>query len=46
MSLLTQVQLNSVQFSSGSVQFDCENNHDYKIVTLFDEKFIQKVMFN
>ena len=24
---------------------DCENNHDYKILTIFDENFMQQVMF-
>ena len=25
---------------------DCENNHDYKILTIFDEKLMQQVMFD
>ena len=25
---------------------DCENNHDYKILTKFDENYMQQVMFD
>ena len=25
---------------------DCENNHDYKILTIFDESFMQQVMLD
>ena len=25
---------------------DCENNHDYKILAIFDEKLMQQVMFD
>ena len=26
--------------------YDCENNHDYKILTRLDEKFMQQVMLD